>query len=66
MKILKPLAALALIAPLAACGDTDIERGLTGAAGGVVAAELLDESLVTGAVLGGAAGVLCDDVNLCP
>ncbi|MEL6645961.1 MAG: hypothetical protein AAFQ79_18665 [Pseudomonadota bacterium] len=51
---------------LAGCGDTDLERGLTGAAAGAGASYLVDGDLFTGAILGGAAGVLCDDLtNAC-
>ena len=42
---------------LSACGDTLFERGVTGAAAGAVAAEVLDEDPVTGAVIGGGVGV---------
>lgn len=55
--------AFAGILGLAACGDTDIERGVSGAAIGAVAATVVDGDAFTGAVIGGAAGVLCDDVS---
>ena len=48
---------------LAACGDTDLERGVSGAAIGAVGAELTGGNVVTGAAVGGAAGVLCDDLT---
>lgn len=52
------LALLGLTAmSLSACGDTLLERGVTGAAVGAVGAELLDEDPVTGAVVGGGVGV---------
>lgn len=54
---------VASVLALAACGDTDLERGLSGAAIGVLGAEVLGGSATTGAVLGGAAGVLCDDLS---
>lgn len=57
--ILSTVAALAL----AACGDTDLERGATGAAAGAGAAILLDGNVLTGALIGGAAGALCDDLT---
>ena len=57
--------AIAALLGLSACGDTDLERGLTGAAAGGIAAEALGGDFATGAVVGGAAGVLCDDVNAC-
>jgi len=56
------LLAGAMLGALAACGDTDLERGATGAAAGAVGAEVLDANPVTGAVVGGAAGVVSDDV----
>ena len=48
---------------LAACGDSDLERGVSGAAIGAVGAELTGGDVVTGAAVGGAAGVLCDDLT---
>jgi osmotically inducible lipoprotein OsmB len=45
--------------------DTDTERGLAGAAGGAVIADVTGGSAVTGAVIGGAAGVFCDDLGVC-
>ena len=56
------LAAVAAIFALAACGDSDLERGVSGAAIGAVGAELVGGNVVTGAAVGGAAGVLCDDL----
>lgn len=60
IKFLGLVAALGLVA----CGQTDLERGLSGAAAGAITAEVLGESPVTGAAIGGAAGVLCDDAGL--
>ena len=60
----KPAACAAALL-LAACGDTDLERGLTGAAGGAVVGEVTGGSAVTGAVVGGAAGAFCDDLGVC-
>ncbi|MBT8460442.1 MAG: hypothetical protein KJN60_12300 [Boseongicola sp.] len=57
------LAAIAATFTLAACGDTDLERGVSGAAIGAVTAEVLGGNVVTGAAIGGAAGVLCDDLT---
>lgn len=56
-------AALAAVFGLAACGDTDLERGVSGAAIGAVGAELTDSDPLVGAAIGGAAGVLCDDLT---
>jgi hypothetical protein len=44
---------------------TDTERGLAGAAGGAVIADVTGGNAVTGAVIGGAAGVFCDDLGVC-
>lgn len=60
------LAAIVAVLGLAACGDTDLERGATGAGIGAVGAIALDADPLTGAAVGAAAGVLCDDVtNMC-
>jgi hypothetical protein len=56
-------AAVAAVLTLAACGDTDLERGVSGAAIGAVTAEVLGGNVLTGAAVGGAAGVLCDDLT---
>lgn len=50
---------------LAGCLTTDAERGLAGAAGGAVIADVTGGSALTGAVVGGAAGVFCDDLGVC-
>jgi osmotically inducible lipoprotein OsmB len=50
---------------LAACVNTDTERGLAGAAGGAILAEVTGGNAVTGALVGGAAGVFCDDLGVC-
>ncbi len=58
------LAALTAILSLAACLDTDAERGLAGAAGGAVVADVVGVNPVTGAVIGGAGGFFCDELNI--
>lgn len=63
--ILRTLALLTVALGLSACLDTDTERGLAGAAGGAVIADVTGGSALTGAVVGGAAGVFCDDVGIC-
>ena len=63
MQKLFTIGSLTGVLALAACGQTDLERGLSGAAIGVLGAELVGGSPVSGAVLGGAAGVLCDDLS---
>lgn len=75
LKQLTVFSALALLGlPLAACGTTDKERGLSGAgigaATGAAGAAVTDQNVLGGAALGGAAGaatgVLTDeeDINL--
>jgi len=49
---------------LAGCLANDTERGLAGAAGGAVIAEFAGGSPVAGAVVGGAAGYFCRDLNV--
>lgn len=54
------------IASLSACLDNDLERGLAGAAAGAIVADAVGGNAVTGAIVGGAAGALCDEVtNVC-
>ncbi len=48
---------------LAACGDTDLERGASGAAIGAVGTAVVGGDPIVGAAVGGAAGVLCDDLT---
>ncbi|SEN31149.1 hypothetical protein SAMN04488003_11317 [Loktanella fryxellensis] len=62
--ILAPVAALALSA-CAGVGDTDLERGVIGAGGGLVAAEVLGTDPTATAIAGVAAGLLCDDAGIC-
>ncbi len=59
-------AGFATLMAVAGCGDTDIERGLSGAAIGAGASLAVDGDILTGALIGGTAGVLCDDLtNAC-
>jgi hypothetical protein len=57
---LRPLVLILAAATLAACGDTQTERGVTGAAigagAGAVGSAALGGSVVGGALIGGAAG----------
>lgn len=65
MKTVKLLSLMACAVALSGCLNTDTERGLAGAAGGAVIADVTGGNAVTGAVIGGAAGVFCDDLGLC-
>ncbi len=65
MRFVKSLAAMAFVAALAGCLNNDTERGLAGAAGGAVVADAFGGNALTGAVIGGAAGVFCDDAGVC-
>ena len=59
----KTLGILAIAAMgLSACGYSDLSRGGTGALAGAVIAAATDNDPVTGALVGAAAGSLCDDV----
>lgn len=59
--------AIAMILPLAACGNTPGKRALTGGAigagTGAVGAALLNANPVAGAVIGGAAGAVTGAVT---
>lgn len=48
---------------LAGCIDTDLERGLAGAAAGALLADAVGGNAFTGALIGGAAGATCDDLG---
>ncbi|MBJ3763899.1 hypothetical protein ILP92_14195 [Maribius pontilimi] len=68
MKLIAPL--LASAALLSACGpggviDSDMERGLVGAAMGYGAAKAVNGNGDRGAIIGGLAGVFCDDAGVC-
>ena len=65
MRMVKISGLLAVALALSGCLDTDTERGLAGAAGGAVIADVTGGSALTGAVVGGAAGVFCDDLGVC-
>ena len=54
----------AAVLALAGCLQTDAERGLAGAAGGAVVANAVGVNPITGAVIGGAAGYFCDELNV--
>ena len=68
MKFIYPL--IAATALLAACApgaaiDSDMERGLVGAAVGYGAAKAINKNGGSGAIIGGLAGVFCDDAGVC-
>lgn len=65
MKLVKLPGLMAVALTLSGCLDTDAERGLAGAAGGAVIADATGGNALTGAVVGGAAGVFCDDLGVC-
>lgn len=45
--------------------SADTQRAAGGALAGAVVAKALDENMATGALIGGAAGALCDDAGVC-
>jgi osmotically inducible lipoprotein OsmB len=55
--------AFAALLGLAGCIDTDLERGLAGAAAGALLADAVGGNAFTGALIGGAAGATCDDLG---
>lgn len=50
---------------LGGCRSTDIQRAVIGATAGAVIADASGGSALAGAAAGGAAGALCDDLNVC-
>ena len=58
------IVALAAGLGLAACGQTDLERGASGAAIGAGTAAMLDEDPLLGAAVGGVGGVFADDAGV--
>ncbi len=65
MQIKRFALAAFLIIPLAGCLSNDVERAAAGAVAGAVISDVTGGSALTGALIGGTAGALCDDVNLC-
>ena len=49
------------VVSLSACLDTDLERGLAGAATGAVIADATGGNVVNGLLIGGAIGATCDE-----
>ena len=62
MQKFRLLLVAAAVVSLSACLDSDLERGVAGAAAGAVVAEVVGVDPITGALVGGAAGALCDEV----
>ncbi|MDO5613476.1 MAG: hypothetical protein Q4G14_09585 [Paracoccus sp. (in: a-proteobacteria)] len=71
--ILRLSGALLVAATLSACQQgygapaisPDVQRAAGGAVAGAVIAKAVDGNVGTGALIGGAAGALCDDVGVC-
>tara|TARA_Y100000815_G_scaffold228895_1_gene218043 strand:+ start:1428 stop:1694 length:267 start_codon:yes stop_codon:yes gene_type:complete len=57
------LGALAAVLTLSACGETDVERALTGAAVGAVAADLTENDPLVGAAVGAGVGAYSDNLR---
>jgi osmotically inducible lipoprotein OsmB len=58
------LVVLPLVFGLSGCLENNTQRGVAGAAGGAAISSLTGNSPVTGAIIGGAAGFLCKDLNV--
>jgi len=52
------------ILALSGCLENDTQRAVAGAAGGALVADAIGGNAVTGAVVGGAAGYFCDELNV--
>ncbi|MEM6407261.1 MAG: hypothetical protein AAF700_02465 [Pseudomonadota bacterium] len=57
--------ALILTIGLVAACDNDFERGALGAGAGAAVSVATGGNVATGAVIGGVAGVFCDDLGVC-
>ena len=60
----QPLLRLVIVTSLSGCLANNAQRGAAGAASGAVISGVTGGSPVTGAVIGGAAGYLCNDLNM--
>jgi osmotically inducible lipoprotein OsmB len=49
---------------LSACLDNNLQRGGVGAVGGAVIADVVGADPLTGAVIGGVAGLACNELNV--
>ncbi|MFG6080406.1 hypothetical protein ACEUZ9_000962 [Paracoccus litorisediminis] len=67
--LLRLSTAVVLVAGLSACASPmvtpDAQRAAGGALAGAAVAKLIHEDVKTGALLGAAAGALCDDARVC-
>ncbi len=65
----KIIPAVGLTILLGACNtgfiSSDAERGVVGAGAGALISDATGGSAVTGAIIGGTAGVFCDDLGVC-
>lgn len=64
MQVIRIGAALALVVALAGCFQNDTQRGVAGAVAGGALAGATGGSVATGAIIGGAAGVFCRNLNV--
>lgn len=60
----KSILFLPVLIGLSGCLANDTERGIAGATGGALISGVTGGSPVTGAVVGGAAGYFCQDLNV--
>lgn len=60
------IVAICGVLAISACGQSDGERALTGAAMGAAAGQVISGDPVTGALVGGAAGATCRSLGTCP
>lgn len=64
----KPILLLVVVTSLSGCLANNAQRGAAGAASGAASGAVISGvtggSPVTGAVIGGAAGYLCNDLNM--
>ena len=50
---------------LSACLENDLERGGVGALGGAIIGKAIGADPLTGAIIGGVGGLVCDDLGVC-
>lgn len=64
LRTYKVVIAMAAMIALGGCMQNDAQRGVVGAAAGGALAGVAGGDVVTGALIGGAAGVVCRDMNV--